>query len=77
MIQEVYVVKDDLSGSYQHFGHFVNQAVAKRAFSQAVNADGVPASDLMLYKSGEFDTNTGVYIGYHDPEFIMRGEKNA
>lgn len=77
MIQEVYVVKDDLSGAYQHFGHFVNQAVAKRAFSQAVNSDGVPASDLMLFKSGEFNTDLGVYIGLHDPDFVMRGEKNA
>lgn len=77
MIQEVYVVKDDLSGAYQHFGHFINQAVAKRAFYQAVNSDGVPATDLMLYHAGDFDTDTGVYIGFHDPEYIMRGEKNA
>lgn len=77
MIQYVYVVKDDLSGTYSHFGHFVNEAVACRSFKIATNANGVPSTDLMLYESGSFDTDTGVYTGYNDPRFVMRGEKNA
>lgn len=77
MIQYVYVVKDDLSGTYMHFGHHVNEAVAVRSFKMSCNADGVPASDLMLYESGSFDTDTGVYTGLDNPRFIMRGEKDA
>lgn len=75
MIQECYVVKDDLSGNYQYFGNFVNEAVARRSFIAAVNADGMPTSDLMLYHNGNFDSNTGVFTGFNDPVFIMRGEK--
>lgn len=75
MIQECYVVKDDLSGTYQYFGNFVNEAVARRAFIASVNADGMPTTDLMLYHNGTFDTNTGVFAGFNDPVFILRGEK--
>lgn len=77
MIQYVYVVKDDVAGSYRPFGSFVNEAVACRDFKTGCNYDGVPAADLMLYESGTFDTDTGVYDGYNNPRFVMRGEKNA
>lgn len=75
MILQCYVVKDDLSGYYQYFGNYVNEAVARRAFNEAINAAGVPTTDLMLYHNGSFDSNTGVFVGFNDPVFIMRGEK--
>lgn len=77
MIQYVYAVKDDVAGSYSPFGNYVNEAVASRNFKIGCNADGVPASDLMLYECGTFDTDTGIYSGYATPRFIIRGEKNA
>lgn len=77
MMQYVFVVKDDVAGVYRPFGIFVNEAVACRDFKIGCNVDGVPATDLMLYESASFDTDTGVYDGYNNPRFIMRGEKNA
>lgn len=77
MIQYVYSIKDEPAASYRIFGSFVNEAVACRDFKIGCDADGVPASDLMLYESGTFDTDTGVFNGYDTPKFILRGEKRA
>ena len=46
----MYFYKDILSGEYEHFGNFVNDAVAERAFKQACNDERVTAKDLELYK---------------------------
>lgn len=75
MTNYVYLVKDELSAQFSLFGVYVNKAVAERDFKKAVNADGVPATDLMLYESGTIDSNTGVLDAYTSPIFIVRGEK--
>ena len=75
MIEPVYVIKDELSGKFSLYGTFVNKAVAERAFKVTCNADGMPTTDLMLYESGSFDHDTGVFDGYAAPLFVMRGEK--
>lgn len=75
MIEYVYAVKDELSGKYNSYGMFVNKAVAERNFKRDVNADGIPATDLMLYECGTFNHDTGIFDGYVTPLFIVRGEK--
>ena len=77
MIEPVYVIKDELSGKFSLYGSFVNKAVAERAFRATSNDGGMPTTDLMLYESGTFDHDTGVFDGYATPIFIRRGEKIA
>lgn len=77
MIEGVYVVKDDLSGVFTFFGIHVNDAIARRSFLYTVDADGVPAKDLCLFRSGDFDHDTGLFISYSSPTFLERGFKNA
>lgn len=56
MIKYMYFYKDILSGEYEFFGNFVNDAVAERAFKQACNDERVAAKDLELYKGIGYNT---------------------
>lgn len=56
MIKYMYFYRDVLSGQYEHFGNFVNDAVAERAFRQACSGEGVIAKDLELYKGIAYNT---------------------
>lgn len=84
MKKGIYVYRDVLSGQYEYFGNFVNDAVAAREFKVACNAAGVPANDLELYCASRLDTVTGrIYRVDEDvplsdaPVFVMKGEKNV
>ena len=84
MKKGIYVYRDVLSGQYEFFGTFVNDAVAARQFKASCNDAGVPASDLELYCASRIDTTTGrIYHVEEDvpisdaPKFIVKGEKNV
>lgn len=84
MIKGIYVFRDVVSGHYEFFGTFVNDAVAAREFRQACRADNVPASDLELYCASRIDSSTGRIMRIDDdvnvttgPEFICKGEKDV
>lgn len=72
MTLNMYAVFDDLATSYQFFGCFVNDAVARRSFDISISGEGVPGSDLSLYRVGAFDTVTGKLET--DFDFLKRGE---
>lgn len=78
MIKYITAFKDDVAGSFDYFGTFVNVELAKRNFRAACSAEGCPAADLSLYVIGCFDTDTGAVFNFDDdlgnfPQYIMRG----
>lgn len=77
MTRYMYLVKDDVANDYEYFGIFNNDALAIRAFRQAVKQSGVPAGDLSLYLACGFNTANG-NIDKSDlsmmPTFLCRGE---
>ena len=84
MKKGIYVFRDVLSGQYEYFGNFVNDAVAMRQFKQACSEAGVPATDLELYCASRIDTATGrIYNVEEDvpisdaPKFVMKGERDV
>lgn len=84
MKKGIYVYRDVLSGQYEYFGTFVNDAVAMRTFKESCKEAGVPASDLELYCASRIDSATGrIYHVEEDvpisdaPRFVMKGEKNV
>lgn len=80
MKKNIYVFRDVLSGEYEYFGLFVNDAVASREFKRACAADNVPVEDLELFCASELDTKTGrirPVSDSGDPVFIIRGEKDV
>ena len=84
MKKGIYVFRDVLSGQYEYFGNFVNDAVAMREFKKACCDANVPVNDLELYCASRIDSNTGrIYHIEEDvpisdnPKFLMKGEKNV
>lgn len=82
MMKSIYVFRDVVSGEYEYFGTFVNDAVAMRSFKMSCSEAGVPASDLELYCASRLDTKTGrIFHVTEDvplsdaPNFVMKGEK--
>lgn len=78
MMKGVYTYKDDLSGSFEYFGVFNNDALARRAFLAAVRGAEYGSGDLSLYHSGYLDSNSGALVcdGMDViPKFVCRGNE--
>lgn len=75
MIRYLYSVKDDVAGSFDFYGNFVNDGTAVRSFRAACLGQDLPVTDLSLYRFAAFDTITGE-ITENDLTFLWRGEKN-
>ena len=71
----VYSIYDKVAGIYsmpivQH-----NDNSARRYFQSVANASlEVAATDCQLYKIGEYDTDTGIFVGFEKPDFLCNGE---
>lgn len=74
MIINMYAVKDDLIG-FAIFGDYVTDEVAIRAFNMSLKQPNVPVTDLSLYRTGSFDTETGDILDTK-LEFICRGKRD-
>ena len=81
MIKYMYFYKDILSGEYEHFGNFVNDAVAERAFKQACDHEGVVAKDLELYKGIGYNSKNLNFVNidsdsivYNDINYVCAGK---
>lgn len=68
-------VKDHL-GDYAAPFLAIDQANAKRTFSNYVNLDGsqygMNPGDFDLYEVGGFDSVRGVFVAYDQPVFVCR-----
>lgn len=80
MIKGIYVFRDVLSGEYEFYGCFVNDAIALRSFKASCKAADVPADDLELFCASRIDTKTGRIVHViddvtisGDPKFIAKG----
>lgn len=58
----MYFYKDVLTGEYEHFGNFVNDNVAERAFKEACKGAGSASKDLELYKGIAYNTSNLNFI---------------
>ena len=77
MKNEMYAVRDAVSGIYNSPYHQINKKVAIRTFREACN--NVPeikdhAEDMELWYLGSYDNETGYFCS--EPELIEKGVKN-
>lgn len=77
MIYSVYAIRDQKSGRFMQPINDINEATAKRGFSQAVNnPDGIigfAPKDFDLYKLAEFNDETGVYDALPAIQLVCNG----
>lgn len=77
MIKEIYCVYDRLAGQYMTLTEFANDAVAVRAFREALKT--VPGfkdhpEDLEIHRIGNFEDQCGTFN--MDKEILEKGEKH-
>lgn len=77
MLYNVYAIRDTKSQRFLQPMCDVNDATAKRGFSQAVNSEngiiGFAPKDFDLYKIAEFDDEKGKYIPLEVIELVVNG----
>lgn len=77
MIYSVYSIRDQKSGRFMQPVNDINEATAKRGFSQAVNNPGsiigFAPKDFDLYKVATFDDEKGLYEPVNPIELVCNG----
>lgn len=74
----VYAIRDRIAENFQSVNVDINDAVARRNFSFAVNNNDnmlFSASDLEFYRIGEFDSHTGVIVPVTPAVLIVRADE--
>lgn len=77
MLYNVFAIRDAKSARFIQPVNDVNEATAKRGFSQAVNNPngiiGFAPKDFDLYKVAQFDDEKGLYIPIVPIELVCNG----
>lgn len=77
MKYEVYVLRDEVEGIYFEPQLFRNEETAKRYFKDLCSKPGTKIgehpTDFLLYKTGEYNDETGIIKADPDTTFIERG----
>lgn len=74
----VYAIRDRIAETFQSVNVDINDAVARRNFSFAVNNNDnmlFSASDLEFYRIGEFDPHTGTIVPVTPAVLIARADE--
>lgn len=74
----IYALRDKVADTFSGINLNVNDAVAKRDFSYAVNNTPeleYKCSDIELYKVGEFDVHTGCIVPCNTLVLVCRGDE--
>lgn len=76
MIFTVYALFDTVRNKYMNITIDDNDEIAQRNFLEQVSQNAhlmYVAKDLVLYKIGEMNIETGLLISYPQPQMICRG----
>lgn len=77
MIRKAFSIRDQKSGTYAPPNYFTNEQEAERAFHAVINKSDTMynayAQDYDLFHVGDFDDNTGQFIGLDTPTHVNKG----
>lgn len=83
MKKELYAIYDKAAETFTDPAPFINEALAKRAFSDLISGDGVyhaHPDDFDFYLIGYYDVRSGCMLSFDDvilPKLICRGTDYA